>query len=390
MTDPAFGIVPGSSSAFPKAEFDARVAAARRLLRDRGIDVLLVTGPENVFYLTGQQTPGYYAFQCLFLPADGDPFFLTRQLEYANLLANTFISDVTPYQDDLKPAVAVATLLARKGWLDRKIAIDRQSWFLTVAAYDSLTAACGAFADGSGLVESLRAVKSAAEQVAIEEASRQADAGMRAGLGAVGAGASENDVAAAMMAATIAAGSEYVGMEPFVTSGPRSGIPHTTWRRRTMQPGDAVLLELAGCYDRYHAALMRTAWIGRAPDKARRMMGACEEALAAALDTMKPGVTCEAVHAACQAVIDRYGYADNFRKRTGYGIGIAFAPDWGEGNILSLYAGVTRELEPGMVFHLPPALRDYGKFAVGVSETVIVTETGCYPLSQVPRGLVEV
>ncbi len=390
MTSSPLGIVPGSAAAFPRAEFDARVAAARRLLAARGVDLMLVTAPENVFYLTGQQTPGYYAFQCVFLPVDGEPFCLVRQLEYVNALANTYVSDVTTYQDNVKPAVAVATLLAERGWLGRKVAVDRQSWFLTIAAYDSLVAALGPLADASGLVESLRAVKSTAEQIAVEEAARHAEAGMRAGLAVVGAGASENAVAAAMLSATVAAGSEYVGMEPFVTSGPRSGIPHTTWRRRTMQPGDAVLLELAGCYDRYHAALMRTAWIGRAPDRARRMMAACEEGLAAALDAMKPGVTCEAVHAACQAVIDRYGYTDNFRKRTGYSIGIAFAPDWGEGSILSLYTGVTRELAPGMVFHLPPALRDYGKFAVGVSETVIVTETGCRPLSQVPRGLVEV
>src|SRR5690349_7545170 len=59
------GVRLGAESAFPKAEYDGRVARARRLLAQAGIDVMVVTGPENIFYLTGQQTPGYYTFQAL-------------------------------------------------------------------------------------------------------------------------------------------------------------------------------------------------------------------------------------------------------------------------------------------------------------------------------------
>jgi len=66
---------------------------------------------------------------------------------------------------------------------------------------------------------------------------------MQAGLHATRLGASENDVAADIMAAAIRAGSEYLGMDPFVTSGPRGGVPHTTWRRRKIESGDLVALE---------------------------------------------------------------------------------------------------------------------------------------------------
>ena len=58
----------GIEAVFPADEFDGRVARARALLAERDIDVLIVTGPENIFYLTGQQTPGYYTYQALLLP----------------------------------------------------------------------------------------------------------------------------------------------------------------------------------------------------------------------------------------------------------------------------------------------------------------------------------
>ena len=68
-------------------------------------------------------------------------------------------------------------------------------------------------------------------------------------------------------------------------------------------------------------------------------------------------------------------------------MGAAFAPDWGEGAILSLFTGVGRLMEPGMVFHLPATLRSYGHYTVGVSETVIVTEGGIEVLSDLPRQM---
>jgi Xaa-Pro dipeptidase len=89
-------------------------------------------------------------------------------------------------------------------------------------------------------------------------------------------------------------------------------------------------------------------------------------------------------------VIDRAGYTDSFKKRAGYSIGIAFAPDWGEGGILSLYTGVTTELKPGMTFHIPVALRVFGQFTVGVSETVVVTEAGCRALSTIDRPILRI
>ena len=155
------------------------------------------------------------------------------------------------------------------------------------------------------------------------------------------------------MGPAIAAGSEYVGMEPLVSSGPRTGVPHGTWRRRRLQPDEPAVLAMAGCHDRYHAALMRGAWLGATAGEGRGDEKVCQEALEAALAEIRPGAPCEAPHLACQRVIDRAGYTDNFRKRPAIASGISFAPDWGEGGILSLYTGVTTELRPGMTFHYP-------------------------------------
>lgn len=383
-------VVQGCESAFPKSEYDGRVARAREGLAAAGLDAMVVTGPENIFYLTGQQTPGYYMFQALVLPADGDPVFVIRQLEYFNFVANTFIADAAIYQDSEDPVGFLTKVLADKGLKGKRVGIDKRGWFLPIAIYEALQQALGTIGDAAGIVERLRMIKSPLELEKLDRAAAYVDAGMKAGSQAVRAGASENDLVAAMMGAAIAAGSEYMGMEPLVSSGPRSGVPHGTWKRRRLEAGDPVLLEMAGCHDRYHAALMRTAWIGKPPAQAVEMMNVCLEALAVSLEEVRPGVPCEVPHLAAQAVIDKAGYTDSFRKRLGYGMGISFAPDWGEGAIIGLNKGITTLLQPGMVFHLPPALRIYGRFTVGVSETIAVTETGYRALGTIDRALIQV
>src|SRR5262245_44700960 len=259
----------GAESVFPKAEYEGRIARLRDRMKEKGFDLVLLTGAENIFYLTGQQTPGYYTFQSLCVPAAGEPFHVLRALEAPNARLNTYLADVTGYADDEHPAAALAAVLKRRGWQGKRVGIDQGGWFLTINIYNRLIAEFGTLLDATGLVEPLRRVKSKLEIAQLESAGRANDAGMQAGLDASRVGANENDIASAIMGASIKAGGEYVGMEPFVTSGPRSGIPHTTWRRRRLEPGDVAVLETAACYNRYHAALFRTVAVGKIPQLAR-------------------------------------------------------------------------------------------------------------------------
>jgi Xaa-Pro dipeptidase len=384
---PEFAKFRGCEASFPEEEFKTRQARARAAIATAGFEALIVTTPENIYWLTGRQTAGYFAFQALIVPVEGEPTLLVRQLELIGSVANTWLTDIVAYQDGEEPATVLAKLLRRRRIA--RPAIELAGWFLPPVMADRIAAEIGADAmpDGSAILVPLRTVKSPAELSAIRLAASYAEAGLAAGISACEAGTDENAVAAAMLGAATRAGSEVMAMEPLVSSGPRSGMPHMTWRRRRLETGDAVFLELAGSQARYHAALMRTVWIGHPPVEARRMMDCSLMALDAALAEIRPGVACSAPHEAAQRVIDAAGYTAAFRKRIGYSMGVAFAPDWGEGGILSLFSGVARIIEPGMVFHLPATLRSYGVWTVGASETVIVTDTGGEPLSNLPRDL---
>ncbi|MGM1326619.1 aminopeptidase P family N-terminal domain-containing protein, partial [Klebsiella michiganensis] len=137
---------------------------------------------------------------------EGDPVFVIRQLEYFNFIANTFISDAAIYQDGDNPVDFLVGMLQQRGWLNKRIGLDKRGWFLPIAVYEALQAKLGTIADTAGVIEPLRAVKSAAEVEKIALAARYVDAGMRAGIAAIGSGADENALVSAMMGAAIAAG----------------------------------------------------------------------------------------------------------------------------------------------------------------------------------------
>ena len=226
------GVVRGSDAAFPKEEIDARQRRLKRALAAAGIDLYLTSGAENIFWLSGQQTPGYYTFQCLAVPAKGAAFLMLRGLETHNARANSYLSRIVGYADDANPADAVAEIVESRGFKGRRIGIDRNAWFLTPNLFDRLRGRLGQMEDAGGIVESLRRVKSAHELAAIRAAARANDAGMSAGLEAVRAGDGQRRGGGAVMHAASRAGFEYAGMEPFVVSGPRSGLPCRLGRRR--------------------------------------------------------------------------------------------------------------------------------------------------------------
>jgi Xaa-Pro aminopeptidase len=375
---------------FSMSEFGRRLAAVRAELAERALDGLIVTTPENLFYLSGHQTPGYYYFQALVLPSEGEPFMVTRLLEDTNVQSRTWLELSRPYADTEDPVTVLRYALDEFGLSAKRLGYEKHSWFFRASEQEQLMTSTleATFVDCSGLVEGVRLVKSDEEIALMRRAALAAQAGMQAGLDAVAAGVTENDIAAEIHHAMIRAGSEYPAISPFVASGWRSAVGHATWEGRRVEPGECVFLEVGGCVGRYHAALMRTAFVGAEPPsevvEAERLI---QEAMGVALGMIAPGVAAGDIDIQTRYILERYSHGGTQATRSGYSIGIAFAPDWGEGHILSIQAGESRYFKENMTFHLIPWLQVSGVFGMGLSETIRVTSSGCESLFSLERKL---
>jgi Xaa-Pro dipeptidase len=370
---------------FSEAEYNRRQEATRQQMAERGLDTLLVFNAENILYLCGYQTIGYSSYLCLTVPLEGEMTLLVREMEMGCAQYYAWLDDLIFYSDHEDPVEVLVAAMKERGRATGVVGIEKDAAFIganRAGQLETLLSGEAKVVDGAGTVEPARAIKSAEEIEYLRKACRATEAGMLAGIEAVNVGATENDVSAAMFAATVGGGSTFMSSQPIVTSGPRSGVAHTTFDNRLIQSGDVVLLELGGCVNRYSGGLMRSVTLGAVPDEVHRMAAVCREALEAAIDATAPGVPAGVPDDRCAEVIRKAGYEQNFRKRTGYSVGVSYPPDWGEGHIISMRHGETALLQPGMVFHIPPALRQYGEWGVGTSETILVNETGCEVLTQ--------
>lgn len=374
---------------FSLAEYRRRYDAVLRGMRQQGVDALLVRGPENICYLTGYETPGYYKYHGLLLSQD-EPVLVLRRFEEPNVWEFSWLARTMPVDDHENPTQVTARTLERMGLGDKRLGVEKTGWFFSVDEYDTLRSALpkATLVDASTVVERARVVKSDEEIAMMRRAARIADLATQAGIDAVQAGRTEDEIAAEVHRVAVLNGSEYMGLPPFVLSGERTCLPHGTWRGRTIRPGDHVYFEVSAAKFRYSAALMRCVAVGEPAPRVRAMAEAVIGGLEAGMAAIKPGVSGEAVDTACRSVIERAGFGKYFTHRTGYSIGVNFPPDWGEGQILSLRRGEPTPLELNMTFHMVPLCLVYRELGVGFSATVRVTETGCEELTSVPRRLV--
>lgn len=377
--------------AFPMVEYDRRLADLRERMRAADIDVMLTTTPENICYLTGFDSPGHYWFQGLAVPLEDEPFSYSRLLETSGVEADTWIERNIGYHDSDDIITGLAGQLLANGYGDGVLAIERESWFFPATFQERLFNAMPdtTFVDASGIVEAGRLIKSPYEVDRIRRAAAAGDRAMQAGLAALRVGATENDVAAALMAELITAGSHWPAIVPFVASGERGAIGHATWKGRELRSGDTVFLELAGCLDRYHAPQMRTAVMGRADPQIKEAFEVVCQSFDVAMEAIRPGVSAGEVDRVCRAYIAEAGFGENQGSRTAYSVGISLPPDWGEGNILSMKPGEGTLLAENMTFHLLPWVQIPGKGGVGCTETILVTADGAERLTCSPRVLYE-
>jgi len=365
---------------FPFEEYERRLHELRERIAERRMDAVVISDPENIMYLTDYQTTGYSFFQALVVPLEDEPFMITRKLEESNITARTWVEITRPYPDTGDAIQMLVDALREFGLDKKRIGYERNSYFFPAYHQDCIhnTLTDGKLLDCFGIVEEGRVCKSPVEIAVMQNATRATEAGMQAGIDATEAGVTENEIGAAISSAMFKAGGEPPAVMPYVTSGPRTMIGHATWEGRVVQPGEHVFLEVAGCYRRYHTAMMRTVVLG----KLSASMYKAQEIMKMALDVVhnkfQPGMTVSDADNMIRNIITKNDVGARLVTRSGYSIGIAFPPSWDEGYIVSLKQGESAVLKPGMTFHIIPWMWGVdGDKTCGISDTIYITEDGC-------------
>lgn len=368
-------VLAGTEVPFPAEELDRREESVRHAMAHRGIDVLLLANPADVFYLTGYSTFEVSVHACLVL-GPGYTALQVPSIETGPAVVCTRVSDLMGYR--WEDSGGPVTPLAERIGASETIGYDPWQPGLRPGIIDGLRRACphSTFVEAGDLLPPIRRVKSRRELDCLAASAGITATGLDAAEQAIRDGATDNDVAAEGARAMLAAGSTFMSMQPIVTTGRRSSIIHANHNGSRIDAGDPVFMEFGASIARYTAPLMRTRVCGgSASADMERIADHCRAVYQALLEAMRPGTPFDTAARAAEAAMAPVADEAFFSGVFGYTVGAAFPPSWVEGTGF-IARGEELVFRENMVFHLPLCLRLPGRWGIGLSETVRITASG--------------
>lgn len=382
---------------FSRDEYAERIAKTRVAMVAAEVDLIVVSDPSNMAWLTGYDGWSFYVHQAVLLSMQGEPVWWGRAMDANGARRTAFMNhdNIVEYDDTFvqnpakHPMQDLAEYIRTRGWSGYRIGIELDNYYFSAAAYLSLldNLSSASVLDTTGLVNWQRAAKSPTEIKYMRRAARIVERMHSVILEKAEPGIRKNDLVADIYHAAITGADghwgDYPAIVPMTPSGKDSTAAHLTWDDSPLMMGESTFFEIAGVHKRYHCPQSRTLYLGKPPRKIVDAEKAVLEAIDAGLEQAKPGNHCEDIANAFNASLNSNGFEKD--SRCGYGIGISYPPDWGE-RTMSFRQGDRSVLQPGMTFHFMPALwlDDAG---LEITEPILITATGVECLCNTPRKL---
>lgn len=346
---------------------------------DAGLAALVLIPGPDLRYLTGYHAVPLERLTALLLPATGDPVLIAPALEEAAALASPIGAlgvPVRTWQETEDPYALAADLLPRHG----AIGVDNHMWAEQLLR---LAAAAPRLEQrlAGDVLGPLRMVKSDVEIAALRRAGAAIDE-VHAAMGDwLRAGRTEAAVAADIADAIRGAGHATVDFV-IVGSGPNGASPHHEVSERVIGPGEPVVVDIGGSMpDGYCSDSTRVYCIGEPPPAFAPAYQALQQAQQAAVQHVRPGVTCESVDAVARDALTEAGLGEAFIHRTGHGIGLQTHEE------PYIVAGNTIALQPGMAFSVEPGVYLPGRYGARIEDIVVCGQDGPDLMNRRPREL---
>jgi Xaa-Pro dipeptidase len=385
-----------------------RIRLTREIMRQQGVDALVLRLPENIVMLTGYWPMNGFAF--LIFPAEADPVLIAPVAE-EELARESWVDQIRCFPwglvDSGDPYVSISRLLKESAQvlgLTGKTAGYEGSFEFVAAPYVgaepgvpsqvTLSMIRQSFGDnlvdGTGLIHKLRAHKTPGEVERLRTVNEIASMGLAAFFEQVTPGRSEIEIASGVEAAIMRGGTGYKGVKvarawASVMSGPRSAFaykPHLLSTQRKMEAGDMALLELATVADGWWSDLTRTRVAGTPRSGDLLKWQVVVDAQRAAISAARPGALASQVDRAARRVIEQAGLGQYFIHHTGHGLGLRYhEPE------PFLHPSVDAPLEVGMVSSVEPGIYIPGWGGMRCEDNILVTENGVEVLSEYSREL---
>ena len=364
----------GQATPISVDERRGRLEKARRLMRENGMQALLLTGGTSMDYFTGIRWGLSERLLAAIIPATGSAFLVTpkfeeeRAMEQAHLGPLGKDADVYAWEEDESPYALIAKGLKARGLSTATIGAEETVRF--VFADGAAHVPGVSVVSGTPVTAGCRMVKDAHEVALMRLAAQVTLKAYEAAWKTLKDGMTQSEFAGLVQMAHRQLGFDG---SAGVQVGKYSALPHGSATPQVVHEGTILLID-GGCKaEGYSSDISRTFVLGRATQRMKDVFEIEHRAQTAALRTARPGLPCEAVDAAARKVITDAGFGPDYKyftHRVGHGMGMD-GHEWPY-----LVRGNTLALAPGMVFSDEPGIYIPGEFGVRLEDDMLITESG--------------
>ena len=337
--------------------FDAKLAQS-------GLDALLVTGQNNIYYLTN-----FWGTNATVFITKNRRLFLTdsRYTLIAKQSVHGF--DIIESKDPLKDIVK----LIEADKLET-IGFDNQVSF---AYYQGLQAIFEGYtlSPQNNFMEELRMIKDDKELATIRKACSISDRAFTDVLDFIKPGqTTELQVANFLDFRMREYGASGTSFESIIASGYRSAMPHGVASEKVIRSGETLTMDFGCYYNHYVSDMTRTIHIGDTTDEEREIYDVVLRSNQALIDAAKAGMT--------RRDYDKVaGYGAHFTHGIGHGIGLDI-------HEIPYFGNSDETIEAGMVLTDEPGVYLADKYGVRIEDDIIITENGCELITLAPKELI--
>ncbi len=357
------------------------------LMKDKNIDAIVLSTPENVLYTTG--------YPCM--PASGNPilYALKNQFPFfafieadgrvtlvawvgAILSGVEYAADHVEVYIDLKGAVDVLkNLIVARALGGKRVGVESTCpWFAVRIIQQEGRPKDLAVIDD--IMLSLRIIKSPQEIQMIKKSTAVAEATMGELLTIVRPGMGRPELIQEAKYRMIRNGATGVGHTTisFGTSNPEVSIDETLQKERL------VAIDIGASLYGYASDIRRHAYTGIVPDKLANLHATMCQIVDEIGTMLVAGTTAKQLHEAATALYEKNGLSP-FIINVGHSMGLATEEVW-------LYSGTDLTLQPGMVINIELYTGYEEGVEVGDEETFLTTDAAPVRLTGMAREIVSV
>lgn len=322
-----------------------RLRKLRKNLAEKELEGILISQPENRFYLSGFNGSAGYL-----LITAGETVLATdfRYVEQVKEQAPDYtLFQITGGVSGWFPPLVESTGIKKLGFESTDIT---HNMYRQLADALKQPESSVQLIPVDNLVETLRSVKEPEEIELTRQAVEITDRAYAHILETIKPGMTELEVAWELEKYQRENGSQSLPFEIIVASGPHSALPHAKPTDHKISEGEPVVIDMGARVGGYCSDFTRTLCLGEPDDTYKKVYDIVLGAQLAAIALIKEGMTGKEADSFARTVIDEAGYADKFGHSLGHGTGLAEheQPRLGPNSEDILTEGMIFSVEPGI------------------------------------------